>query len=94
MLYMWQKNEKLMQITLATTLGATFATTLALTGVEAFTGSDFFPKLENNPPPAFATGAGALTSFFTGLDPPLNISSKGEGGIFDPGQLNEGIALI
>ena len=78
---------------LAATLAATLAAGLAAAFAGAAAGSAFFPKEPKRP--AFFTGAGGATG--TGaafLDaPPPKMASRGEGGILDPGQLNDGMAL-
>jgi hypothetical protein len=77
---------------LAATLAAGLATTFPL-AAGAAGASVFFPKEPKRP--AFFTGAGgAGAGAATFFAPPPKMASKGEGGIFDPGQLKDGIASM
>jgi hypothetical protein len=81
--------------TLAAGLTATLAAGLAATlplAAGAAGASAFFPKEPNRP--AFFTGAGGAAGAATFFAPPPKMASKGEGGIFDPGQLKDGIASM
>ena len=78
--------------TLATTLAAGFATTFPLAGAAAGLTSAFLPNAANGL--AFFTGAGGAGGAATFFAPPPNIASNGDGGILEPGQLKDGIALI
>ena len=82
---------------LAAAFTAGFATTLPLTGAAAGFTSAFFPNEPNGL--AFFTGAGGAAGAATFLAPPLSNlrpkrASRFDGGTIEPGQLNDGMAVI
>lgn len=83
---------------LAAALTAGFATTLPLAGAAAGFTSAFFPNEPNGL--AFFTGAGGAAGAATFLAaPPLSNlrpkrASRFDGGTIEPGQLNDGMAVI